>query len=229
MYPRVSWPAFMRQFEWAQGDHILVANPTGGGKTTLMGELLPRRQFVVVFVTKMHDDTFTERYKDYKRIQRWGDIRSVDKTKPNRFLLWPKPGRTTGETIRIQQETFAHAFDRAYTERGWCIVLDELHYMVEMLGLTLSAKLYMHQARSSKLSLVSGTQRPAYIPLVTYSACRHAFIGHTDNADDLKRLGDYGGADRKNFVAAIQRLGEFEYLYVNPRLDRPPVITEVKL
>lgn len=229
MYQRVKWAPFMRQFDWSQGEHILVANPTGGGKTTLMSKLLPRRQFTVVFVTKLHDETFDKHFRGYKRIEKWGDIRSVDTSKANRFLLWPKSGRTTGETIRIQQDTFGHAFDRAYTERGWTIVLDELHYMVEMLGLTLSAKLYMHQARSSHLSLVSGTQRPAFIPLVTYSACRHAFIGHTDSADDLKRLADYGGADRKAFVEQIKTLGEYEYVYVSPRSNRPPVITEVQL
>ena len=57
--PFVPWRKFESSWVWNQGEHLLVVGDTGQGKTTIQSRLLDRREFVVVFVTKTHDETIS--------------------------------------------------------------------------------------------------------------------------------------------------------------------------
>lgn len=228
-YQTVSWDRFQRMFRWEQGEHVFAASPTGGGKTTLFSELLNRRNYVVVFVTKLRDVTIEKEYKGYKRIQDWREIRQVKVGQPNRYLLWPTAANTNAQTLIKQRSVFAHALDRIYLDGGWTVVIDEEHYMCEMLRLESSIKLYLHQSRSANLSLVNGTQRPAFIPVVTYSASTHAFLWRTTRDSDLKSIAELGGASKRDLAENLNRLGKHQFLYVNTRRpNTEPVISQVE-
>lgn len=131
-YPVLQWDELKRTFynEWKQGEHVAIVGPTGVGKTTLISEIVPRRTYVVVFVTKVHDPTLRKPFKDFQRIEQWPP--RIDQ---NRLLLWPKPGKTIRETIAKQHATFKKALDSIFQERNWCVVFDEQHYLCKTLGL----------------------------------------------------------------------------------------------
>lgn len=213
-YPTVEWSRLLRdlQRKWGIGEHVAVVGPTGVGKTTMLARILPIRRYVVVFVTKVHDDTISRDFRSYDRISSW-----PPKVYQDRVLLWPKPGKTIRETIGIQRDTFRNALDAIFLDRQWCVVFDEQHYLCRTLGLDTENAMFQHQGRSSGLSVVNGTQRPAWVPVVTYSAATHAFIWRTTFREDMKRLGDLGGIDSRELQREMLSLRKHEFVYVNTR------------
>lgn len=223
-YDRVEWADFTKRFLWRQGEHVVAIAPTGGGKTTLLARVLPRRQYVVIFVTKTFDPTITREFRGYRRIEEWPPPAWVD-----RCLLWPKPGKTIRETVAIQKRVFQDALDKAFLQRGWTVVVDEEHWMCQVLGLSLEVATFHHQGRSSGLTVVDGIQRPAWVPVVTYSSADHAFLWKTTDPDDMRRLKALGGTDHRELQHNLLSLQKHEAIYVPTRSGRPPIRTEVQL
>lgn len=191
----------------------MVNGPTGVGKTTLISRILPARAYVVVFVTKVHDDTLTKDFHGFEVIRDW-----PPKASQNKVLLWPKPDRKgIKETILAQKATFRDAMNKIFLERNWCTVFDEQHYICGSLGLQDENMMFQHQGRSSGLSVVNGAQRPAWVPLITLSGSTHYFLWKNTHNDDLKRLANIGGADKRELSQAMLTLGKHEFIYLNPR------------
>jgi hypothetical protein len=214
LYNRVSWNQFFPYFRrtWLQGEHITIVGPTGCGKSTLESQILTIREYIVIFVTKVYDEVLTYQFPEYHRISKWPPKYHQDKV-----LLWPKPGKDIRETYLIQRNVFKDALNKIFQERNWTVVFDEQHYMVKKLALGPENEMFLHQGRSSGLSVVNGTQRPAWVPVVTYSSATHAFIWNTNYHDDLRRLSDLGGISSKDLSYNIQTLSKHEFIYVNCR------------
>lgn len=213
-YDSAEWSDVLRDLQrsWKVGEHSSLVGPTGVGKTTLLARVLPIRRYVVMFVTKVHDQTITRDFHGYDVVRRW-----PPKVYQDRILLWPEPGKTIRDTIKRQREVFREALDKIFNERNWCIVFDEQHYMCTTLGLGEENAMFLHQGRSSGLTVVNGTQRPAWVPVVTYSSSTHAFIWRNTHRDDLKRLADLGGIDARQLQDQLLRLRKHEFIYVNTR------------
>lgn len=213
-FPRVDWDDLHShiQHTWRQGEHFAIVGPTGCGKTTFESRILPVRQYVVVLVTKVEDATISQDFKGFHRISKWPPKFHQDKV-----LLWPKAGKTIRDTLRIQHDTFQHALNKIFLEKNWCVVFDEQHYVCKKLRLEDENAMIQHQGRSSGLSVVNGTQRPAWVPVVTYSSASHAAIWNTNYRDDLRRLADLGGINARDLADNIQRLGRHEFVYINTR------------
>ena len=198
---------------WQQGEHVTIIGPTGCGKTTLEARLLEARESVVVFVTKIHDDTISNDFPGYKRIEKWPPPRTWD----NKVLLWPKPPGTIREVFAKQRAVFKQALDSIFRDRNWCVVFDEQHYTCKQLGLEVENSMLLHQGRSSGLSVVNGTQRPSWVPVVTYSSATHAYIWRTTDRDDLRRLATLGGVNMRDLQYNLLQLDKHDFIYVNTR------------
>jgi len=230
-FDTVAWGDFIHQLRWKQGEHAAVIKPTGGGKSTLIGAVLPAHPSpaIVVFVTKVFDKTFQEQFpsrEGWRRVEEWPPPRHVDKV-----LLWPRvAGKDIPEIIAIQRRVFREALNSIFSEMGWTVVFDEEHYICQVLGLTEYVAMFHHQGRSSGITCIDGIQRPKYVPLVTYSSATHAFIGQTTDRDDLKRLADLGSRYQRDIMATAQDLDYYEFLYVPARVPKGvPVRTTVDL
>lgn len=208
--PVVPWPEFLGRFRWEQGEHIAMVGPTGQGKTTMALQLMPRRQYVVVVATKPKDKTLAGLSREgYQVINHW-----PPRGPANKVVLWPK-FRKLGD-VGAQAEVLGHGLADIFEAGGWCVLVDDVQYLVDVLGLGPQLRMFWYQARSVGISLVGATQRPRRVPVEMWSQCAHAFIWRT-NADDLKAVAELGSANTKLIREAVAQLPPHQALYVNTR------------
>jgi hypothetical protein len=219
----------MTGLRWDQGDHILISAPTKAGKTTMAAKLISKRSHAVILVTKMKDPTFSSEFHHWTRYDEWP--KRGPKPYDTRILLWPRPGKTIRETLSIQRETFAFALDAIAREGNRAVIVDEALMFTDpkILGFGTEVGMMHYYGRSSGISMMTLTQRPAWIPKVIYSSVTHAYVARTRDRQDLKRLADMGGIDPRDVAANVSALpSRHDYLYLNPQGDASPAIVNTR-
>jgi hypothetical protein len=229
MFERVDWDVTLDRIRgtWVQGQHAVACAPTGRGKTFLLRELMPMRSHVVFFGTKNHDEEYGNLLRSgFTRITQWPPKYGYQ----NKVLLWPRPEKTIAQTLVKQREVFANALDRIFATGKWTCAFDELHWMAQQLRLFNEIAAMHHQGRSSGLTYVDGFQRPAWVPPVVYSSATHVFSWGTNYREDLKRLTSIAKLDTlttRELQHTMGNLGQYEFVYVNVRDNKPPIISQV--
>lgn len=215
--PYVSFETFMRAFQWKQGQHLAIIGPTDSGKTTLAMQLLPKQPYVTAFATKPADDTMDElASKGYKVFKRWPQSWPYNSVKryPRR-IIWPPIRSMDKETQDRQREVFTEAMAAIYGEGGWCLYLDELYTIAEQIGMAKEVKFYLLQARSLKISLAVGTQRPFWVPLEVYDQSTHLFFFKDNDERNLSRIGGISWRSSDLIRKTIANLNPHDFLYIH--------------
>lgn len=222
--PSLEWADFLDQFVWEQGEHVSIVGPTKSGKTTLALAILERRKHVAVFGTKPKDSTLSQLMQSgYRRMQEW-----APRPREQRVLLWPR--LTRAEDWRAARPIYEHALAKIYEAGGWCVYVDEARVICDerrpFLGLAPYLRLLWTQGRSLSLSIVAGTQRPAWVPPEMFDQAEHVFFFQDADSDNLRKLGGLGGLDARTIRELVPSLDRHEVLYVNTR-DRTLIRTKV--
>jgi hypothetical protein len=213
------WSEFLDGWTWNQGEHITIVGPTNQGKTTLALQLLPRREFVCVLAAKPQDEL----------IERLGKrdfvvVRKLPFPPPEmykRVIFWPRVDSPTD--IIAQKEAFRLALIDIYRKGGYCLYIDELRYVTDFLRLAPLVDLLWQQGRSLGVSVVGGTQRPAFVPLAAYDQATHLFLFRDNDAVNLRRLRGIGGVRSDEVAQVVPRLEGHRVLYLNTRDGRMQV------
>lgn len=223
--PFEGWPRFLPWFSelWQAGEHVALVGMTGSGKTTLARQLLPLRDYVVVFGTKSRDESL------YEPLQREG---FVTKTKWNpweweqtreRYVIFapplelsddPSPKETT-EAQAKQAEAFRAALVQIFKAGGWCCYFDEVRYLADDLGLARELNLLWLQGRSLGVTMVASTQRPRSVPLNTFEQAIWSFLFRVSDRDDRRRASEFTGLLAPVVFEAVGRLPRNEFVAVN--------------
>lgn len=212
--PRIPWDVFKKDvFRWEKGEHLAAVGPTGQGKTTLLHALLPSHKYTVVLATKPKDKSMDRlAMDDYVIFKQW---RSVPAAEVPRRILWPNS--RVLDSRAIQKDVLSHALQKIYLEGGWTVAIDELWYIINILGMEEYVKLYLLQARALGISLVGATQRPVSIPLEVYDQSTHLFFFRDNDEANLKRLSGISYRSAGMIRQIISNLDRFQVLYVNTR------------
>jgi hypothetical protein len=212
--PRIPWDKFRRDFfHWKMGEHVALIGPTGQGKTTLLRAILPVHPYVAVFATKPKDESIDALINNgYRKVSKW--YRLPAKEFPRR-VLWPDASTIDAEDK--QREVFRHAFGSIYREGNWTVAIDELWYIINILGLGKEVKTYLLQARSLGISLVAATQRPAWVPLEIYDQSTWLFFWRDNDDTNLKRLSGINARSSRLITELVSNLDKYQVLCINTR------------
>jgi hypothetical protein len=221
-YPFIAWDRLKPAIKWVQGQHVVAVGGTGSGKTTISGELLPRRSQVVVMVSKGMDPIFEGPYfSAYETIATWKQRRQGQ----DRVLLRPANQKTIEATKNHKTLIFRECMDSILLKEGhWCIDVDETHYMSDRLKLGGEIADMLEQGRSAGISMWNNTQRPAGIPLAVYVNSMHGFYFRTQEEYDLDRLSRLKNrhTSTKELAANIEVLDDHEFVYIDRSGKIPP-------
>lgn len=222
--PIMNWERFTdTMFDPIPGEHVGIIGSTGQGKTTLMNRVLPMFPFTAVFGTKNNDatmDVLIERYS-YMKMPHWRQISAKDVP---RRVIWPPSGKLK-EIVPTQQKVFSDAFDHIWAEGGrpkknpvgWAVGIDELWWFTQVLKLDLYIRILFQQGRSSGISLIAATQRPAWVPTEMYSAPTHLFFFQESDDANLARIGEIDGGNKALVRSLVTNLSHHQVLYINNR------------
>lgn len=213
--PFVPWKQFREEFarQWVQGEHVTIIGPTGEGKTELAIRLLTLRRWVVVFGVKGRDKTLDQLIRaGYLRLKEWcGDLADY-------VVLWP--AIRGAEHWKEQRAVFAEAMGAIYRAGGWCVVFDEVTYMARFLRMERELEFLLQQGRSSGISVVAMTQRPAFIPLAFYDQQSHVIFFKDPDMRNIERIAEFTGQDRRQTRKLILSLRKHEFVYYNKSTGR---------
>ena len=232
MAPVIEWDDFMTyvlgsskpELRWSQSHHMALIGPTESGKSTALHGMLPLRDYVTMFGTKIRDRTLNS-YVDngyFERLYDWppqvrrglGKRRATAAEMPRR-LLWPDV--TSLEAVPSMAPVFERAVSDIYGQGGWCVVWDEFWLQCEILKMRQTAKILLQQARSNDISMVMGMQRPAWIPPEVFDQTRHLLFWRDNDELNLKRIGGVGWLNSGPIRAFVANLEPYQILYVNNR------------
>ena len=221
--PTVGWDDFQRKFVWKQGQHVTLIGPNGVGKTTLASELLERRKWVVVFITKVRDDAFKLFKKlGYEVISTWPpppDMRKV--------MLWPvtSPKDPLGDNA-IKRREFRKALAHLYRTTSWTVYFDEVRFLTRILKLAEEVENVWLQGRSADTTVVASTQRSAWIPLEAYSETKHLFVWDNPDEHNVRRIKEISGVQDLQHIA--KGLGYHQFIYSN-NIQRTKMISQLEM
>jgi hypothetical protein len=204
---------------WRQGEHITLIGPTGSGKTTLTNALLPLRDYVLFFGTKPtgKDDTAMRLVNSngYRLVKTVDKLPQVITKRNGRIVFWPK--YTTPDDVPMQAWQIRQVMNRAFVEGSWTLVVDEMWYADNVLGLGKMLEQLWSQGRSLNISLMAGTQRPAKVPLMAYDQATHVFFWRDNDEANLKRISGMNGLNARLIKETVSTLPRHHVLYVNTR------------
>jgi len=226
----LAWEDFQVMFSDAhsQGEHCSLVGATGSGKSVCGIELCKiigkrrakdgRPSRVVILADKPRDDTVMRLHvKDkWPIIKRWPPNYGQE-----HVIVWPRGGTPEQETKR-HRAVFQPLLDQIYVEGGQTVYIDEAAYFEDALpaglGMRGTMSKYWRAARSNRVSMVAGTQRPTHVSRLMWSEPSWLFIFTVEDEEDLKRVAQLSG-QRISVQVIVPQLGGHEFLCVRRQRD----------
>jgi ABC-type dipeptide/oligopeptide/nickel transport system ATPase component len=188
---RADW---LREFAgvWRQGEHIALIGPTGSGKTNLASDIVNLRAYAAVFALKPHDETL-HAFHGFKTIRKW-----PPEYGQNKVILWVKPQSL--RDVFAQRDRIMRAMEQIYKAGNWCVYLDELSYMSEVLKMRMPVVVFLNQGRSSGISAVAATTRPRRVPVEMFNQISFVVAFRFNDREELRRIAQIAGIDMQSMI-----------------------------
>lgn len=183
----------------ARGDRVGVFGQTGSGKTTLARALLQHREYVVVCDPKRRIS-----WPGYVQV----DLKTLLKIDPVKFpKIIYKP---TLAEIQDNKGAAINAFFRWVYERQRCtLYVDEVSLISRGDDYPQFYGVCLQQGRESEVEVISGSQRPMWIPQIAMSEAEHLYCFYLKLAQDRNKIEQLAGINSEE----IEQLAKQEFLY----------------
>lgn len=183
-------------------ERVAFIGKTGSGKTFLAKLYAGAFRNVLVLDTK---GTF--KWDNVPVIKTFDKLREVGEGK---FIYRPIDKE-------MHEDYYEAFFEFCYKRRHTVALVDELAQVMEGASDILpSWKDIMQRGRELNVGIFNCTQRPAFIPRMTFSESEHTFCFRLKLEDDRKRVAEYMG---KEVVAT--RLQGHGFWYMHESMDAP--------
>lgn len=209
------------RWDYRAGEHVTILAPTQNGKTTMIFELLdhiPRlKNPPVVLVMKPRDETVRKAVKGlgYKIVRSWPPVPTF--RKPPGYALWPKHTFDPDRDDAILEPQMRRALLGVYKSGDGVLVADETFGLVNDLHLgDVLTKIHTRGAGMGA-GLWCATQKPTHIGTWAYNNAAHLFLGYDPDKKNRERFAEIGGVNPDTIKYYVERLTEYQWLYVRRR------------
>lgn len=203
------------------GEHVVIVEPTGGGKTWLMYQMLgvTMRRYPeltpVSFMPKAADPSTATwaRSLGLRETPVWPPVKKLLQAKPPGYVLWPRHRMDLAPEARREEvgKVLRTGLDWQY-KRGHSIsLIDDAHSAATMMGLNSYIEEILVNGRAGEASAwlslqkPSGTVNSGGITSFAYSSPTHYLFGKDTEARNLKRLTEIGGGIDPDRIGNIIR------------------------
>jgi energy-coupling factor transporter ATP-binding protein EcfA2 len=208
-------------FEYNGGEHLVIVEPTGGGKTHLMYQMLQAvmrehpELAPMAFMPKASDPSTAQwaRALNLRETPEYPPVRKLFQSKPAGHVLWPKHRMDLGPDARREEvgKVLRAGLDGQYKRGNSISLIDDAHSSATMMGLNSYIEEILVNGRAGgaaawlALQKPSGTVNSGGITSFAYSSPTHYLFGKDTEARNLKRLTEIGGGIDPAKVESIVR------------------------
>lgn len=209
-------------FRYEPGEHLLIVEPTGGGKTFLAYQLLAEamRQnpalSVVSLMPKPADPSTVQwaRALDLRETPVWPPRRKLLAGKPAGHVLWPPHQMSLPPAQRREQigRVLRAGVDAQYRRGRSITFVDDAHSAAVFMGLNEYLEELLVNGRAGgaaawlALQKPSGSQATGSVSSFAYSSASHIFLGRDNDQRNIRRFGEIGGFDPGEVEAIVRNL-----------------------
>ena len=222
---------------WRDGDHVTAIGPTGRGKSTLIGQLVPACRFdrVVILTPKGPDRAYrqlrvvTRRWpprrpwRDQLAAISGGEDRHARRPQVWRIELPWVPGLPDlADHVAVYREVLRSALRRPQEPADTlAIVLDDSRVISDTAYMGLGPLVVgnMMLARSKRVSVVNNYQAPRWVPREGLDQGTQIIMWKNRDRDVMRRLAEVGDLDLDQIRAGLDGLEYHQALWIDGRTD----------
>ena len=209
-------------FRYEPGEHLLIVEPTGGGKTflayQLLGEAMRQNPHLrPVSLMPKPADPSTAAWAPALGLREtpvWPPQRKLFAGKPAGWVLWPPHQMSLPPAQRRAQvgEILRRGLDDQYRHGNSITFIDDAHSAAVMMGLNEYLEELLVNGRAGgaagwmALQKPSGSQATGSVSSFAYSSASHIFLGRDNDQRNIRRFGEIGGFDPGEVEAIVRNL-----------------------
>lgn len=160
------------------GDRVAIFGQTGSGKTTLARTFLQSREYVVVCDPKRKINWPGYTVLDFNQLQR------INPEKVKRIIYKPTFADITSSKGAVIDAFFRWVFERENTT----VYVDELSMISRGDDYPFHFGACIVQGRELGIEVISGSQRPTWIPQIVMSEAEHVYCFRLNMFSDRQRI-----------------------------------------
>lgn len=210
------------RFDYQPGEDVSFIEPTQGGKTHLMYQMLDRAMdqnpdLRTVSLMPKSRDPATYKWADrldLKIVDNWPPPKTWFSEKPRGYVLWPK--HLKGAPKEQNRAHLAGIFRKALNdqfERGDSItVADDIYLIAVMMDLNMDCEEFWVAGSAGRAGLWGTLQKPSgtlgggSVSSFIYNSPVHILLGNDPDERNQKRFSEIGGVDPKLVSGIVKSL-----------------------